>query len=48
MSPLILSLSDIQPSQSLSAGTGDGGTTSAVGLPRRVTRNGTLVLLTST
>jgi hypothetical protein len=47
ISPTISILPDIEPIQLLSSASGDAGTTSAIALPRRVTRSGVFVLLTS-
>src|SRR6267378_7565852 len=46
-SPVISMLSDIEPNQSRSSMFGDAGITSAIGLPRLVTRSGIFVLSTS-
>src|ERR1700758_645665 len=47
MSPVIFRVPVIEPIQALSSASGDAGTTSASGIPRRVTRNGIFVLFTS-
>src|SRR5579862_1529559 len=46
MSPMISTLSDMEPIQLLSPASADAGITSAMALPRRVTRSGVFVLLT--
>src|SRR6266436_4200195 len=47
ISPTISILSDMEPIQLRSSASEDAGMTSAIALPRRVTRSGVLVLLTS-
>ncbi len=47
ISPTISILPDMEPIQLLSSASEDVGMTSAIALPRRVTRSGVLVLLTS-
>jgi hypothetical protein len=47
ISPTISMLPDMEPIQLLSSASGDAGMTSAIALPRRVTRSGVFVLLTS-
>jgi hypothetical protein len=47
ISPTISILPDMEPIQLLSSAPGDAGMTSASALPRRVTRSGVFVLLTS-
>ena len=47
MSPVISMVPDIEPIQLFSSTSGKAGITSAIGLPRRRTRNGLFVLFTS-